>query len=744
VRLHCFSSGPLPPSRTERTVRTNVLFRHRGPAHRLAVVPGDPSRFASCGEDGVVVLYDLRLPKGSMARPLLTVVQRPAKEEEEEEDDSDDGGGGGGGARGRRRRDEAPLGLYTLDFCPTNPNLLLVAGQDSVVRVVDIRHVDRGALVSFCPLRPGYCGVMDRRRTVRAMRRALTRQRRKEREAKAAAVSSAAASAPSQEGKKRKLQTPTASGPSAGTAAKRGRKGQSRTDREEEDEDGEEDEDEDQTTEHSHSRDSDSDSDDSGDDYDSDDWSVATAEAVDDPRLMFPPRPRAGHFVSPFLDSPAWMCAGIPHVTGAVWSADGTRIVATYNDEAAYVFTLAPNPVTGARSSVLYTERGGSDGGGGEEEEDDAARVRIRPGLVSRAQGAPPPPQQQQQQQQQQQHHEQPRPTVAGSAPAAPPSADTPSPIPNAEPLDPYGPLLSDGSRFDLRRGEPGLGTYSRRLGWHKNRDTIKGVAVAGPDSRYVLSGCDNKRLYVYDTAGGDRVEFVEGRTVAFYFADKIGAVNCISPHPGGGPFLLSSGLDEDAKLWAPGVRDTAMERGVAEMNRMLDFRALRRARALRGEVVPQARDEDVEGGKEDEEEDEGVEEEDEDDDDDDGSTSASEEVDLRLRKLAIKFTADRKAEDAETPVLGRLRGLFTAPMLEAIPAVTRWRMVERDEWHNNSGGSGGARASDNNEDEFWDDDDDDDDEEEGGEDDEGDDEEDEEEDEDEDEEEEEQTTPIF
>jgi hypothetical protein len=198
------------------------------------------------------------------------------------------------------------------------------------------------------------------------------------------------------------------------------------------------------------------------------------------------------------------------------------------------------------------------------------------------------------------------------------------------------------------------------------------------------------------------------------------------------------------------------MERGVAEMNRMLDFRALRRARALRGEVIPQARDEDVEGGKEDE----GVEEEDEDDDDDDdddGSTSASEEVDPRLRKLAIKFTADRKAEDAETPVLGRLRGLFTAPMLEAIPAVTRWRMVERDEWHNNSGGSGGARASDNNEDEFWDDDEDDDededddddddeeedDEEEGGEDDEGDDEEDEEEDE-EDEEEEEQTTPIF
>ena len=39
---------------------SKVLFRHRGRAHRLDLMHGSYSCFFSCGEDGVVNLYDLR------------------------------------------------------------------------------------------------------------------------------------------------------------------------------------------------------------------------------------------------------------------------------------------------------------------------------------------------------------------------------------------------------------------------------------------------------------------------------------------------------------------------------------------------------------------------------------------------------------------------------------------------------------------------------------------------------------
>ena len=46
-------------------VKTNTsqqLHRHRGRAHRIAMIPGSPHQFYSCGEDGDCCFFDIRTP----------------------------------------------------------------------------------------------------------------------------------------------------------------------------------------------------------------------------------------------------------------------------------------------------------------------------------------------------------------------------------------------------------------------------------------------------------------------------------------------------------------------------------------------------------------------------------------------------------------------------------------------------------------------------------------------------------
>lgn len=54
----CDGSGAAGGSAT--VVESRCLFKHCGRAHKMALVPGSPHEFATCGEDGVVATFDLR------------------------------------------------------------------------------------------------------------------------------------------------------------------------------------------------------------------------------------------------------------------------------------------------------------------------------------------------------------------------------------------------------------------------------------------------------------------------------------------------------------------------------------------------------------------------------------------------------------------------------------------------------------------------------------------------------------
>ena len=55
------------------------LYRHSGRVHKLAMFPANPNVFMSAGEDGRVVLYDVRERNENMIRPLLLQHQRDNK-----------------------------------------------------------------------------------------------------------------------------------------------------------------------------------------------------------------------------------------------------------------------------------------------------------------------------------------------------------------------------------------------------------------------------------------------------------------------------------------------------------------------------------------------------------------------------------------------------------------------------------------------------------------------------------------
>ena len=87
----------------------------------------------------------------------------------------------------------------------------------------------------------------------------------------------------------------------------------------------------------------------------------------------------------------------------------------------------------------------------------------------------------------------------------------------------------------------------SATLRGHRNHLTIKNCAFYGPRSEYVLQGCDTGRLIIYDAANG--------RVVTAFVADRDGPPNNIAPHPRGLPFILTSGIENRARLWVPGPR---------------------------------------------------------------------------------------------------------------------------------------------------------------------------------------------
>ncbi|XP_074312885.1 uncharacterized protein LOC141648254 isoform X2 [Silene latifolia] len=90
--------------------KTSLLGRHQGRAHKLAIEPGSPHIFYSCGEDGSVQHFDLRT---KTCTELFTCHST------------------------QRYPPIVHLNAITID--PRSPNLFAVGGSDEYTRVYDIR-----------------------------------------------------------------------------------------------------------------------------------------------------------------------------------------------------------------------------------------------------------------------------------------------------------------------------------------------------------------------------------------------------------------------------------------------------------------------------------------------------------------------------------------------------------------------------------------------------------------------------
>ncbi|CAL9228675.1 unnamed protein product [Arabidopsis halleri] len=90
-------------------VETCLLGKHQGPVHKLAVEPGSPFSFYTCGEDGAVKHFDLRT---RVATNLFTC---------------------------KEAKFNLVVYLHAIAVDPRNPGLLAVAGMDEYARLYDIR-----------------------------------------------------------------------------------------------------------------------------------------------------------------------------------------------------------------------------------------------------------------------------------------------------------------------------------------------------------------------------------------------------------------------------------------------------------------------------------------------------------------------------------------------------------------------------------------------------------------------------
>lgn len=92
---------------------TSMLGKHHGRAHRLAIEPGSPHIFYTCGEDGLVQHFDLRT---GAATELFTCRSNIDQ-----------------------RGYTSTVHLNAIAIDPRNPNLFAVAGSDEYTRLYDMR-----------------------------------------------------------------------------------------------------------------------------------------------------------------------------------------------------------------------------------------------------------------------------------------------------------------------------------------------------------------------------------------------------------------------------------------------------------------------------------------------------------------------------------------------------------------------------------------------------------------------------
>ncbi|XP_073045606.1 uncharacterized protein [Primulina eburnea] len=103
-------------------VETHLLAKHQGRAHKLAIEPGSPHIFYTCGEDGLVQHIDLRT---GTATSLFTC--KPVQKQS--------------------YMSVVHLNAITID--PRNPNLFAVGGSDQLARLFDIRKYKWDASSEF-------------------------------------------------------------------------------------------------------------------------------------------------------------------------------------------------------------------------------------------------------------------------------------------------------------------------------------------------------------------------------------------------------------------------------------------------------------------------------------------------------------------------------------------------------------------------------------------------------------------
>lgn len=109
-------------------VQTKKLGKHHGRVHKLAVEPGSPHIFYSCGEDGLVQHFDLR-----SNTPTKLFSCTPFTETNNQSSTNN-------------------LRLNSIIIDPRNPNFFSIGGSDKYARLYDIRNVDFDQPVNtFCP-----------------------------------------------------------------------------------------------------------------------------------------------------------------------------------------------------------------------------------------------------------------------------------------------------------------------------------------------------------------------------------------------------------------------------------------------------------------------------------------------------------------------------------------------------------------------------------------------------------------
>ncbi|PIN01405.1 WD40 repeat protein [Handroanthus impetiginosus] len=100
-------------------VETKKLSKHQGRVHRLAVEPGSPYVFYSCGEDGFVQHYDLRSNSATKLFSCSPIIEN--------------------------NRSSSSIGLNAIVIDPRNPNYFAVGGADVYARIYDIRKYEVNA-----------------------------------------------------------------------------------------------------------------------------------------------------------------------------------------------------------------------------------------------------------------------------------------------------------------------------------------------------------------------------------------------------------------------------------------------------------------------------------------------------------------------------------------------------------------------------------------------------------------------